>query len=344
MTDCWASYNGTVLDAGWLPYITCGEALTPSANKNWPPAGCPNPPLPPNVTAWPKANALSFPAKLDTGYGPVMTKEQLYAVLSMVWVAENSVADLDGVVPWYTAYPYIQNIGDGRGYTTNIVGFCSGTGDLPDMLANLQKIEPCNPLVKYLPDVAALSAAESPHLTGLKGFAELVVQQGGGPNGNGPINPNYIQATWDTLQKDGTDSGYWGTAMAISKKYRLSLPISKGQLYDIALNAGIDAVKGLVANLTVKAPAKWESGGEREVHWLLALQRSWVNYIATTPSIDDGQLDRALMWQHLVDPRNKTLNSKGQVGANNKERNLQLKLPISVNCYGHVINIRAPKA
>ncbi|KAJ3073956.1 hypothetical protein HDU98_000258 [Podochytrium sp. JEL0797] len=269
-----------------------------------------------------------------------MTPNQVYAILSLVWVAENSYGSFDGVIPWFEAYPYIQNIGDGRGYTTNIVGFCSGTGDLAAMLKNLQKLEPCNPLVRYIPDVQKLSNSWSDQLTGLGGFAQLVVQQGGGPTGRGPINPNYVKATWATIAaaKSPEGTNYWGNAMALSRKYRLSLPISKGQLFDISLNAGTDAAVQLASRVNVKSPA---SGG-KETTWLLALQTLWLQYIQDNPSINNQQPDRGLMWQKLVNPKANGKNSAGQVGANNKVPNLQLTLPISVNCYGSKINIRAP--
>ncbi|KAJ3070076.1 hypothetical protein HDU98_006863 [Podochytrium sp. JEL0797] len=338
--SCGYPYTGVALDKGWLTYIDCGETLTPSSNTQWPPAGCPNPALPVNTSPWPKANALSFPLTLDTGFGPLMAPCQVYAILSLVWVAENSDGNYDGVIPWFQAYPYIQNIGDGRGYTTNIVGFCSGTGDLADMLKNLQKLEPCNPLVKYLPDIQKLSNSGSQKLTGLAGFAEQVVQQGGGPTGNGAINPNYMKATWQTIAAITSSEGsnYWGQAMELSRKYQLSLPISKGQLFDISLNAGTKAAIKLASQVKAPSPAR---GGD-ETTWLLALQSLWLKYIQDHPSIDDKQPDRGLMWQHLVNPKATGKNNNGQVGANNKQANLQLTLPISVNCYGHIINIAAP--
>ncbi|KAI8617018.1 lysozyme-like domain-containing protein [Chytriomyces sp. MP71] len=261
--------------------------------------------------------------------------------MSLVWTAENSEGDLTGVVPWYKAYSYIQNIGDGRGFTTNIVGFCTGTGDFLVFLKNLQKISPCHPLTKYIPDVQALSAANSGTLVGLKGLPQLVLDYGGGASGSGPIDPAYVQATWDTLSAL-TDSGYWGTAMSYSRQFFLSLPISKGQLYDIGLNAGTDGLKTVISRVKTPPPTAATSGTTAEVNWLLDLQSQWINYIATTPSIDDGQLDRGLMWQHLVDPSKTQKNSKGQVGANNDVPNLKLSFPLSVNCYGSTLNIQAP--
>ncbi|KAJ3028101.1 UNVERIFIED_CONTAM: hypothetical protein HDU68_002486 [Siphonaria sp. JEL0065] len=343
--DCYGPYPGTIGDAGWEKGISCGQVQTPSSNTNWPPADCPNPALPVNTTSWIPLGPYSFPYdSLDHGYGSnKLTKSQVYAILSMVWAIENSETSIDAVIPWYHAYPYIQNIGDGRGYTTNVVGFCSGTGDLIEMLTHLQKYEPCNPMVQYIPDVAALSNAESGKLTGLLGFAPLVLQHGGGPKGESPINPSYMKATWDTLL-GSSSSGYWKTAMDYSRQYHLSLPISKGQLYDIGLNAGTTGLANLLSQVKAPAPTAAESGGPVEVKWLLALQERWINRLKTDPSINDLQTDRGFMWQHLVDPKNNTLNTHNQVGANNVDVNLDFTLPISINCYGNTINIRAPPA
>lgn len=44
--------------------------------------------------------------------------------MELVSSAENSSLD------WKAQYTYIEDIGDGRGYTGGIIGFCSGTGDM----------------------------------------------------------------------------------------------------------------------------------------------------------------------------------------------------------------------
>ncbi|KAI9208311.1 lysozyme-like domain-containing protein [Polychytrium aggregatum] len=337
--QCLSPYPGSPLDCGWLNFINCNETTTPSSNKRFPPKHChgkvPEP--------WPTVGPLSFPSDLDTGYGHKMTPLQIYSILSLVWVAENGPGPFTGVVPWYNAYGYIQNIGDGRGYTTNIVGFCSGTGDLPVFLNKLRRLEPCNPLVQYLPDVRALSAANSPELTGLEGFAAKVVEQAGGPSGSGPINPNYIKATWNTLSDKSSDSGYWGRAMDASRKYHLGLPISKGQLYDIVLNSGnLSILKNVSA--VVKPPTKKQSGGDQELRFLAELQNQWLKVITTSMSLDDGQPDRALMWQHLAFPNTTNVGTDGQPGANNTVPNLDLSLPLTVRCYSANYNIQAPSS
>jgi chitosanase len=48
--------------------------------------------------------------------------------MKLVSSAENSSLD------WKAQYKYIEDIGDGRGYTAGIIGFCSGTGDMLELV------------------------------------------------------------------------------------------------------------------------------------------------------------------------------------------------------------------
>src|SRR5215213_9316293 len=48
--------------------------------------------------------------------------------MKLVTSAENSSLD------WKAQYKYIRDIGDGRGYTGGIIGFCSGTGDMLELV------------------------------------------------------------------------------------------------------------------------------------------------------------------------------------------------------------------
>ena len=48
--------------------------------------------------------------------------------MQLVSSAENSSLD------WRAQYSYIEDIGDGRGYTAGIIGFCSGTGDMLELV------------------------------------------------------------------------------------------------------------------------------------------------------------------------------------------------------------------
>lgn len=75
--------------------------------------------------------------------------------MKLVSSAENSSLD------WKAQYEYIEDIGDGRGYTAGIIGFCSGTGDMLDLVKLYTDREPDNPLAKYLPALEKVNGSDS---------------------------------------------------------------------------------------------------------------------------------------------------------------------------------------
>jgi len=72
----------------------------------------------------------------------------------LVSSAENSSLD------WRAQYAYIEDIGDGRGYTAGIIGFCSGTGDMLELVRAYTATEPGNPLASYLPALEAVNGTD----------------------------------------------------------------------------------------------------------------------------------------------------------------------------------------
>ncbi|MFF8974195.1 chitosanase [Streptomyces sp. NPDC014995] len=75
--------------------------------------------------------------------------------MKLVSSAENSSLD------WKAQYQYIEDIGDGRGYTAGIVGFCSGTGDMLDLVQLYADRRPGNVLARYLPALRAVNGTDS---------------------------------------------------------------------------------------------------------------------------------------------------------------------------------------
>ncbi|MFF5899230.1 chitosanase [Streptomyces argenteolus] len=75
--------------------------------------------------------------------------------MRLVSSAENSTLD------WEAQYDYIEDIGDGRGYTAGIVGFCSGTGDMLKLVELYTAREPGNVLAKYLPALREVDGTAS---------------------------------------------------------------------------------------------------------------------------------------------------------------------------------------
>ncbi|MEU8974049.1 chitosanase [Streptomyces monashensis] len=75
--------------------------------------------------------------------------------MELVSSAENSSLD------WKAQYKYIEDIGDGRGYTAGIIGFCSGTGDMLDLVQLYADRKSGNVLAKYLPALRKVNGSDS---------------------------------------------------------------------------------------------------------------------------------------------------------------------------------------
>ncbi|MFE6161396.1 chitosanase [Streptomyces sp. NPDC056486] len=90
----------------------------------------------------PRAGGLDDPAKKEIA-------------MKIVCSAENS--DLN----WKDYYRYCEDIGDGRGYTAGIIGFCSGTGDMLDLVELYTQRKPDNVLAKYLPALREVDGTDS---------------------------------------------------------------------------------------------------------------------------------------------------------------------------------------
>ncbi|MFE2283010.1 chitosanase [Streptomyces sp. NPDC059443] len=75
--------------------------------------------------------------------------------MQIVSSAENSSLN------WKAQYKYIEDIGDGRGYTGGIIGFCSGTHDMLELVQYYTDIKPGNVLAKYLPALKKVDGSDS---------------------------------------------------------------------------------------------------------------------------------------------------------------------------------------
>lgn len=95
-----------------------------------------------------KAVVADLPPGLDTP-----AKKEL--AQQLVASAENSTLD------WRSAYAYVEDIGDGQGYTAGIIGFCTGTHDLLTLVEGYTKAHPGNGLARYLPALRAVDGTDS---------------------------------------------------------------------------------------------------------------------------------------------------------------------------------------
>jgi chitosanase len=114
----------------------------------------------PHADAAVQASGLDDPAKKEIA-------------MEIVCSAENSSLD------WKAQYKYIEDIDDGRGYTAGIIGFCSGTGDMLELVELYADRKPNNVLQKYLPALRRVNGSDS----------------------HSGLDPNYTK-DWKTAAKD----------------------------------------------------------------------------------------------------------------------------------------------
>ncbi|MER6211218.1 chitosanase [Streptomyces sp. NPDC001642] len=132
-----------------------------------------------------RRTALDEPAKKDLA-------------MRLVSSAENSSLD------WEAQYGYLEDVGDGRGYTGGIIGFCSGTSDMPALVELYTQRVPGNALAGYLPALRAVDGTASHR--GLDPGFPAAWRQGA------------TTTAFRRAQRDERDRGYFDPAVARAKK------------------------------------------------------------------------------------------------------------------------------
>jgi chitosanase len=107
------------------------------------------------TVANPGAVASAHPAAAPAAAAGLDDPAKKEIAMELVSSAENSSLD------WKAQYKYIEDIGDGRGYTAGIIGFCSGTGDMLELVQLYTDREPGNPLASFLPALTKVNGTDS---------------------------------------------------------------------------------------------------------------------------------------------------------------------------------------
>ncbi|MGW1814896.1 chitosanase [Streptomyces sp. NPDC002125] len=190
--------------------------------------------------------------------------------MRLVSSAENSTLD------WKAQYGYIEDIGDGRGWTAGIIGFCSGTGDLLKVVERYTAKRPGNALAGFLPALRAVNGTDS--------------HEGLGSAFTGAWKKAAADPAFRSAQDAERDSAYFDPAVERAEADGLS---ALGQFiyYDAYVMHGYADTPGTVGFRTIRAQAVAETdppseGGDEEAY-LNAFLDARVAAIREEPSHSD---------------------------------------------------------
>ncbi|WP_308161625.1 chitosanase [Winogradskya consettensis] len=208
----------------------------------------------------PAAASTGSPAA-STGLTDPRKKELAFQLVSS---AENSSLD------WRGQFGYIEDIGDGRGYTAGIIGFCSGTSDMLAVVGEYTRRKPGNKLAKYLPALRTVDGSDS----------------------HAGLDPGYVAAwrsaatdpVFQKVQEDERDRMYFNPAVTMATTDGLRA-LGQFAYYDAAVMHGMSGLRGIRA--AAMRVAKTPKQGGDETVWLSAFLNARVAEMRTEEAHSD---------------------------------------------------------
>lgn len=164
--------------------------------------------------------------------------------MELVSSAENSTLN------WRAQFAYIEDIGDGRGYTAGIIGFCSGTGDMLEVVQAYTNASPHNVLARFLPALRRVNGTpshaglETPFILAWKRAAE---------------DPAFRRA-----QTGERDRVYFNPAVALGKADGLRA-LGQFAYYDAAVVHGFAGLQAIRAR-ALRTATRPKAGGNETVY------------------------------------------------------------------------------
>ncbi|WP_426404898.1 chitosanase [Streptomyces sp. R-07] len=186
------------------------------------------------TTPSPTTPPPSATAPLDDPY-----KKEI--AMKLVSSFENSSLD------WHAQFAYIEDIDDGRGYTAGIIGFCSGTGDMLDLVERYTQKKPGNPLAPYLPALREVNGTDS--------------HDGLGTSFENAWRTAAQDAVFRQTQEEERDRVYFNPAVGQAKTDGLKT-LGQFAYYDAAVMHGEDGFRAIRSRAVSRAKPPSQGGNE----------------------------------------------------------------------------------
>ncbi|MEV8505830.1 chitosanase [Actinoplanes sp. NPDC051475] len=215
----------------------------------------------PAVKATPVTSAPTAVPAAAAGLTDARKRERAFELVSS---AENSTLD------WRRQFGYIEDIGDGRGYTAGIVGFCSGTSDMLAVVTEYTRRMPGNKLAKYLPALRAVDGSAS-HAGLDPGFTAAWKAAAADP-------------VFQKTQEDERDRMYFDPAVTLATSDGLRA-LGQFAYYDAAVMHGMSGLREIRA--AAMRVAKTPMQGGDETAWLNAFLDARVAEMRTEEAHSD---------------------------------------------------------
>jgi chitosanase len=239
----------------------------------------------PGGSTTPTGKNLDDPAKKDVA-------------MQLVSAAENSSLD------WRAQFAYIEDIHDGRGYTAGIIGFCSGTGDMLELVEAYTATKPSNVLAKYLPALRAVNNTDS--------------HAGLDPN----FTRDWVTAAGDSVfqaaQESERDRVYFNPSVRDGKADGVRA-LGQFAYYDASVMHGYDGMRAIRSRALQRAKPPAQGGDER----------TWLNAF-----LDERVIEMNKEEAHSDTTR---VDTAQRVFLNNG--NFDLNPPLSFSVYGQAFHI-----
>lgn len=213
--------------------------------------------------------------------------------------AENSSLN------WRGQYGYLQDIGDGRGYTGGIVGFTSGTSDMLAVVAEYTRRKPRNLLARYLPALRTVDGSDS-HAGLDPGFPAAWKRAA-------------LDPVFQKTQEDARDRMYFGPAVTLARADGVRA-LGQFAYYDAAVMHGMSGLRG-IREAAMKAATTPKQGGD-EISWLTAVLDARVRAMKVEEAHSDTSRVETAQRVFL------------------KAGNLDLNTPLTWKVYGDPFSIR----